>query len=232
MIYKILVVDDEKDIVELLRYNLEKENIFEVFTAYKGRDALNIIKKIKPDLVILDIMMPEYNGYEICKELLSTPSTSFMPVIFLTAKDNEIDEIIGLELGAYDYIHKPVSPKKIIARVKSILRRVYANSDTFMRTNEFIKFKNLEIDLVTHSVIIDNEEIYFTDIEFQLLHLLLLNEGQILSKEILVNQVWENNLYVADRTIDVHIEKVKEKLGDYSEFIETINGFGYRFNSR
>lgn len=232
MRYKILVVDDEKDIVELLRYNLEKENIFEVFTAYKGRDALNIIKKIKPDLVILDIMMPEYNGYEICKELLSTPSTSFIPVVFLTAKDNEIDEIIGLELGAYDYIHKPVSPKKIIARVKSILRRVYANSDTFIRTNEFIKFKNLEIDLVTHSVIIDNEEIYFTDIEFQLLHLLLLNEGQILSKEILVNQVWENNLYVADRTIDVHIEKVKEKLGDYSEFIETINGFGYRFNSR
>ena len=232
MRYKILVVDDEKDIVELLRYNLEKENIFEVFTAYNGRDALNIIKKIKPDLVILDIMMPEYNGYEICKELLSTPSTSFIPVVFLTAKDNEIDEIIGLELGAYDYIHKPVSPKKIIARVKSILRRVYANSDTFIRTNEFIKFKNLEIDLVTHSVIIDNEEIYFTDIEFQLLHLLLLNEGQILSKEILVNQVWENNLYVADRTIDVHIEKVKEKLGDYSEFIETINGFGYRFNSR
>jgi len=231
MKHKILVVDDEKDIVELLKYNLENENIFEVFTAYKGRDALNIVKKIKPDLIILDIMMPEYNGYEICKELLSTPSTSNIPIIFLTAKDNEIDEIIGFELGAYDYIHKPVSPKKIIARVKSVIRRVYASSETFIRTNDFIKFKNLEIDLITHTVFIDNEKIYFPEKEFQLLHLLLLNEGQILSKEILVNQIWENNLYVADRTIDAHIEKVKEKLGEYSEFIETVIGSGYRFNA-
>jgi len=231
MNFKILVVDDEKDIVDLLKYNLEKENDFEVLTAVNGKEAIQQAVENKPDLVLLDIMMPEMNGFDVCRKLKNSPITNNVPVIFLTAKENEIDEIIGLELGADDYIQKPISPRKVIARVKSVLRRVYSESNKLIKTDEHIKFKSLEVDTISHIVKIDEEEVFFPKKEFQLLHFLLSNKGKVLSREVLLNQIWGENIYVVDRTIDVHVAKVREKLGEYADYIETIKGLGYRFNS-
>jgi len=231
MVYKILVVDDEKDIVDILKYNLEKENEFIVITASEGKDAIDKAISEKPSLIILDIMMPELNGFEVCKKLKAYHETAKIPVIFLTAKENEIDEIIGLELGADDYIQKPISPRKVIARVKSVIRRTYTEPDQIVKTDGYIKFKKIEIDSVAHSVKIDEEEVFFPKKEFQLLHFLLSNRGKVLSREVLLNQIWGENIYVVDRTIDVHIAKVREKLGEYSAYLETIKGLGYRFNN-
>ena len=231
MTYDILVVDDEKDIVDILKYNLEKENEFRVITAFDGKEALDIALSEKPNLIILDIMMPELNGFDVCKRLKTEPATSKIPVIFLTAKENEIDEIIGLELGADDYIQKPISPRKVLARVKSVIRRTYSEPDKMIKTDGYIKFKNLEIDTVAHTVKINGEEVFFPKKEFQLLYFLLSNRGKVLSRDILLNHIWGENIYVVDRTIDVHVAKVREKLGGYAEYLETIKGLGYRFNN-
>ena len=228
--YRILVVDDENDIVDLLRYNLEKEKEFTVITASNGKQAIEHALEFKPDLVLLDIMMPELNGFDVCKKLKNSPSTSKIPILFLTAKENEIDEIIGLELGADDYIQKPISPRKVVARVKSVIRRVYPENEKTIKTDEHIYFKRLEIDTIAHIVKIDGEEVFFPKKEFQLLHFLLSNKGKVLSRNILLNQIWGENVYVVDRTIDVHVAKVREKLGEYADYIETIKGLGYRFN--
>jgi len=225
---KVLVVDDEKDIVDILKYNLERENEFEVFTAKDGKEALELAENI-PDLILLDIMMPELNGFEVCKQLKNNPVTSKIPVIFLTAKENEIDEILGLEIGADDYISKPISPRKVLARIKSVIRRTTGDYEKPLKLEENVKFRNLEIDSSSHSVRINEKEIFFPKKEFQLLHFLLSNRGKVYSREILLNQIWGENIYVVDRTVDVHVAKVREKLGEYSDYIETIKGLGYRF---
>ncbi len=225
---KVLVVDDEKDIVDILKYNLERENEFEVFTAKDGKEALELAENI-PDLILLDIMMPELNGFEVCKQLKNNPVTSKIPVIFLTAKENEIDEILGLEIGADDYISKPISPRKVLARIKSVIRRTTGDYEKPLKLEENVKFKNLEIDSSSHSVRINEREVFFPKKEFQLLHFLLSNRGKVYSREILLNQIWGENIYVVDRTVDVHVAKVREKLGEYSDYIETIKGLGYRF---
>jgi two-component system alkaline phosphatase synthesis response regulator PhoP len=225
---KILVVDDEKDIVDIIKYNLERENEFEVITALNGREALEAAEII-PDLIILDIMMPELNGFEVCKQLKSNLRTSSIPVIFLTAKENEIDEILGLEIGADDYIVKPISPRKVIARIKSVIRRSNNEPEKVLKLEENVKFRNLEIDSSSHVVKINHQEIFFPKKEFQLLHFLISNRGKVYSREILLNQLWGENIYVVDRTVDVHVAKVREKLGEYSDYIETIKGLGYRF---
>jgi two-component system alkaline phosphatase synthesis response regulator PhoP len=225
---KILVVDDEKDIVDILKYNLERENEFEVLTASNGKEAL-AHASLNPDVIILDIMMPEINGFEVCKQLKNNPATSKIPVIFLTAKENEIDEILGLEIGADDYISKPISPRKVLARIKSVIRRSQNDKPIHIFTDDNIKFKSLEIDTASHSVKIKDREIFFPKKEFQLLHFLLSNRGRVYSREILLNRIWGENIYVVDRTVDVHVAKVREKLGEYAEYIETIKGLGYRF---
>ncbi|MBL8005985.1 MAG: response regulator transcription factor [Ignavibacteria bacterium] len=224
----ILVVDDEKDIVDIIKYNLERENEFSVITASNGKEALLAAESV-PDLIILDIMMPELNGFEVCKQLKNNVHTSKIPVIFLTAKENEIDEILGLEIGADDYITKPISPRKVIARIKSVIRRTNSELEKPVKLSENVKFRNLEIDSSMHSVKINEREIFFPKKEFQLLHFLISNRGRVYSREILLNQIWGENIYVVDRTVDVHVAKVREKLGEYSEFIETIKGLGYRF---
>lgn len=225
---KILVVDDEKDIVDILKYNLERENEFEVLTASNGKEALNVAESF-PDLIILDIMMPEVNGFEVCKQLKNNPHTSKIPIIFLTAKENEIDEILGLEIGADDYINKPISPRKVLARIKSVIRRTSNEIGKSLKLEENIKFRNLEINSLSHSVKINEREVFFPKKEFQLLHFLISNRGRVYSREILLNQIWGENIFVVDRTVDVHVAKVREKLGEYSDYIETIKGLGYRF---
>jgi two-component system alkaline phosphatase synthesis response regulator PhoP len=225
---KILLVDDEKDIVEFLQYNLVQEG-FEVITAYNGIEALKKLSE-KPDLVILDIMMPQLNGYDVCKKIRSLPEFRQTPVIFLTAKSSEVDEIRGLEIGANDFIQKPISPKKLIARVNSNLRKeIKKSEEKSLPAN--IKIGRLYIDRNKYLVNIDGSAKIFPRKEFELLYYLASNPEKVLGRETLLKDVWGLDVYVGDRTIDVHIRKIREKLGKLADLIETVKGVGYKFKS-
>lgn len=223
---KILLVDDEKDIVEFLKYNLEQEG-FDVIAAFNGLHAVELLKE-NPDMVILDIMMPKMNGFEVCKTIRSSIDYKNLPVIFLTAKSSEIDEVLGLELGANDYIQKPISPKKLIARVKSNFRKVTTSLPQIEQL-PIVKIGPLIIDRERYIVTVDNEERIFPRKEFELLYYLANNPGVVHSRESLLKNVWGSDVYVVDRTVDVHIRKIREKLEIFSHLIETIKGVGYRF---
>lgn len=225
---KILLVDDEKDIVEFLKYNLEQEN-FEVLVGYNGQDALDKISG-KPDLVILDIMMPDMDGFEVCRRIRATKGFENVPVIFLTAKSGETDEIKGLEIGASDYIQKPISPKKLVARVNSNLRK-YEDAAVVTSGPVKIKIGPLDIDKEKYVITVDGNKKVFPRKEFELLYYLANNPGKVFSREVLLKDVWGADVYVVDRTVDVHIRKIREKLNIYSELIETVKGVGYRFKS-
>ena len=223
---KILLVDDEKDIVEFLEYSLIQEG-FEVITAYDGIEALQKLTE-NPELIILDIMMPNIDGYEVCRRIRENKVFSEIPVIFLTAKGSEADEIKGLELGASDFIKKPISPKKLIARVNSNLRR---NIKDTKEKPKIIKIGPLEIDREQYKVYIDSQETVFPRKEFELLYFLANNPGKVFNRDSLLKTVWGVDVYVVDRTVDVHIRKIREKLNNYSDLIETLKGVGYRFKS-
>jgi two-component system, OmpR family, alkaline phosphatase synthesis response regulator PhoP len=225
----ILVVDDEKDIVEMLKYNLEREG-FTVLTALNGKKALEQAKN-NPDLILLDIMMPEMDGWEVCKQLMRDERTARIPVIFLTAKGSEVDEVVGLELGADDYIVKPISIRKLIARVKTALRRRELGGTPPQKTADIIKIEGMEINIPNYTVKIGKEEIFLPKKEFETLVFLANHRGRVITRETLLNSVWGENVVVVDRTVDVHIRKIREKLGDYGEYIETVKGVGYRFRS-
>lgn len=224
---KILLADDEKDIVEFLQYNLSQEG-FEVITAYNGLEVLKHLSE-KPDLIILDIMMPQLNGYDVCKKIRALPEFKLTPIIFLTAKSNEVDEIQGLELGANDYIQKPISPKKLIARVKANLRRDIKKSDE-KTLPAYINIAPLKIDRNKYLVSIDGVEKIFPRKEFELLYYLANNPDRVLDRDTLLKDVWGLDVYVVDRTIDVHIRKIREKLGKHADLIETVKGVGYKFH--
>jgi two-component system alkaline phosphatase synthesis response regulator PhoP len=223
---KILLVDDEEDILEFLKYNLEQEN-FEVLLSTNGKDALKKISQ-NPDLIVLDIMMPEMDGFELYELIRNNKESQDIPIIFLTAKSGETNEIKGLNLGASDYIQKPISPKKLIARIKSNLRKLSANEKKQQAPVE-VKIGPLIIDVDKFVVKIDGKQKFFPRKEFQLLHYLASNPGKVLNRETLLKEIWGNDVYVIDRTIDVHIRKIREILGKHSELIETVKGIGYRF---
>lgn len=224
---KILLVDDEKDIVEFLQYNLVKEG-YTVLTAFDGREALSKLYE-NPDLIILDIMMPGLNGFEVYKQIRKTRGFEETPVIFLTAKSSEVDEISGLELGASDYIRKPISPKKLLARVKSNLRK--NKPDYYKEKPAHVTAGPLVIDRDSYTVFIDDKEEIFPRKEFELLYFLAKNPGKVFGREALLKEVWGTDVFVVDRTVDVHIRKIREKLNKFSDLVETIKGVGYRFKS-
>jgi two-component system, OmpR family, alkaline phosphatase synthesis response regulator PhoP len=225
----ILIVDDEKDIIEMLKYNLEKEGLT-VFTALNGIKALEQAQN-NPDLILLDIMMPEMDGWEVCKQLMRDERTARIPVIFLTAKGSEVDEVVGLELGADDYIVKPISIRKLIARVKTALRRRESGSTPPEKSADIIRIEGMEINIPNYKVKIGKKEIFLPKKEFETLVFLANHRGRVVTRETLLNSVWGENVVVVDRTVDVHIRKIREKLGDYGEYIETVKGVGYRFRS-
>jgi Response regulators consisting of a CheY-like receiver domain and a winged-helix DNA-binding domain len=225
----ILVVDDEKDIVDLLSYNLTKEG-FSVIAARNGRDALDRAKQ-KPDLIILDVMMPEMNGHQVIQELKKEKKTASIPVLLLTAKGSETDEIVGLEVGADDYIVKPVKIGKIVARVHAALRRKEQSTKEILAQDDIIKIKDLEINVASYTTTLGKQKLTLPRKEFETLVYLIRNKGRVLSRESILNAVWGENVHVVDRTIDVHIRKIREKLGTYAEYIETVPGVGYRFKA-
>ena len=231
MAFSVLIVDDEEDIIRLLRYNLEKEN-YSVDTATNGIDGLKKAEANSYDLIILDIMMPGIDGYDVCRKLRAHPFHAQTPIIFLTARVGELDEVLGLELGADDYIQKPISPRVLIARVKRILRR----KDELIKTEtvvapEILKLDGLVINRQNYTVNVDGVEKFFPKKEFELLAFLASNPGKAFSRDELLSRIWGESVHVIERTVDVHISKIREKLGLLGEYVETVKGVGYRFRS-
>lgn len=212
----------------MLKYNLEKEG-YTVVTAHNGKRALEQTQRNVPDLILLDVMMPEMDGWEVCKRLMRDPKTASIPVIFLTAKGSEIDEVVGLELGADDYIVKPISIRKLIARVKTALRRREMLAHSEGTISDVIRIEGMEIHLSNYMVKIGNDEIFLPKKEFETLAYLANRRGRVISRNDLLNAVWGEDVVVIDRTVDVHIRKIREKLGEYGDYIETVKGVGYRF---
>ncbi len=221
---KILIVDDEEDILTLLEYNLEKAG-FKVISADDGPEAIELAKKEKPALIILDIMLPSMEGTEVCKIVKRDNTTSHIPIIMLTAKGEEVDRIVGLELGADDYITKPFSPRELILRVKAVLKRLHGSEENIVN----ITAGTIHID-VERSTVTSNEKILkLTATEFKLLIELIKARGKVLSRNDLLDRVWGSDIYVTDRTVDTHIRRLREKLGKSAKCIETVRGFGYKF---
>ena len=218
---KVLIVDDEKDIRNIIRYNLEKQG-FKCISATDGEGALEKLNK-NPDLIILDIMMPEKDGYEVCKIIRAQGNT--VPIIFLTAMDREFDEIKGLECGGDDYLRKPFSPRILIARINSIFRRL----EKIKEKGTFIAYDGLSINTDTYVVKIDGNELTLPRKEFELLAFFMNQPNTVFSRKSLLSSIWEDDVYVVDRTIDVHINRIRSKLMDYKNWIETVKGVGYRF---
>ena len=224
----ILIVDDEQDIVDLVKYNLQREG-YRIYTARNGKEALDQSQK-HPSLILLDVMMPELNGLEVLKQLKSQPTTQSIPVVFLTAKGSEVDEILGLELGADDYITKPISIPKLIARIKNVLRKPDARQSKIKPQDE-ITVGVIRINPIRHSVVVNEQETFFPKKEFEILTHLATYQDQVITRERLLNTIWGENVFVIDRTVDVHIRKIREKLGKFADYIETIKGIGYRMRA-
>jgi two-component system alkaline phosphatase synthesis response regulator PhoP len=222
--FKILLVDDEKDILEFLGYNLKKEG-FKVFTARNGRDGIAIALEEKPHLIILDVMMPLMDGIETCNEIREIPELASTIVVFLTARGEDYSQIAGFEAGADDYITKPVKPRVLVSRIKALLRR-YKEPES---SPDVIELKEFTINREKYLVIKDGQEISLPKKEFELLLLLASRPNKVFSREEIFAKVWGNDVIVGDRTIDVHIRKIREKLGLTS--IKTIKGVGYKFES-
>ncbi|MCB0823158.1 MAG: response regulator transcription factor [Bacteroidales bacterium] len=220
---KILIVDDEKDIIEFLQYNFEKEG-FRVFSAQNGNEGKKLAQKEKPDLILLDIMMPGMDGVELCQDLREMPEFEDTLIVFLTARGEDYSQIAGFEVGADDYITKPVRPRVLIARIKALLKR---KSKAFSDENK-IDISSIIIDRDKREVIVEGTSMHIPKIEFDLLVLLASSPGKIFSREEIYAKVWGNDVFVSDRTLDVHIRKLREKIG--KQHIKTIKGVGYGFN--
>lgn len=224
---RVLVVDDEEDLVELLRVNLAQAD-YEVEVAYSGGEALAKVAKSPPDLVILDLMMPGVSGLEVCKQVRADKALSHLPIIMLTAKADEVDRIVGFELGADDYVTKPFSPRELLLRVRALLRRaemVNAESES-----ELIHKKCIELDLARHRCCVSGEEVELTAKEFRLLQVLMTRSGRVQTRESLLQVVWGDDINVTLRTIDTHMKRLREKLGPQgADLVETVRGVGYRF---
>lgn len=223
---KILIADDERDIIDFLKYNLEKEG-FDVLTAKNGAEAVTLAKK-HPQLILLDVMMPEMDGLEAVRALKKNPATAKIPVIFLTARSSDVDEVVGLELGADDYITKPVSLPKLMARIKLTLRKKSGTADEDAAASSILRHGVLEINRSHYKVYVSKKEVFFPKKEFEVLSFLVKNAGKVVTRETLLSQIWGSDVYVIDRTVDVHIRKIREKLGTHAEYIDTIKGVGYR----
>jgi two-component system alkaline phosphatase synthesis response regulator PhoP len=221
---KILVVDDEEDIVELIRYNLEKEGL-KVITANSGEEAIRRASHENPQLIILDLMLPGIDGLEVCRILKRGIETSSIPIVMLTVKSDETDIVVGLELGADDYITKPFSPRILAARVKALLRRKQPKEEKA----EVIKIGPLTINLAKYQVNLKNKPLSLTSTEFNILAFLAQNKGKVFTRDQLLDKAWKAESFVVDRTVDVHIRRLRQKLGSASNLIETIRGVGYKF---
>ena len=225
--YRILVVDDEEDLCEILKFNLEIEG-YDVDTANSAEEALKLDLP-KYNLLLLDVMMGEISGFKMARMLKKNPETANIPIIFITAKDTENDTITGFNLGADDYISKPFSLREVQARVKAVLRRTGANGTE--EKPQLLQYQGLSIDVEKKKVCIDAQEVALTKKEFEILLLLMQNKGRVFSRENILSKVWQDEVYVLDRTIDVNITRLRKKIGAYGKYIVPRLGYGYCFEA-
>jgi len=223
---KVLIVEDETDLVRTLEYNFRQAG-FEVYTATTGREGLRIAAAKTPDLVLLDLMLPDLQGVEVCRLLKADPKTRATPVIILTARGEEVDRVVGFEIGADDYVTKPFSVRELVLRVRAVLRR----GESTGKPAEIVKLGQLTIDSEAHRVHVEGREVSLTALEFRLLRTLVQRRDRVQTRETLLNDVWGLNLNVETRTIDTHIKRLREKLGKAGSLIETVRGVGYRFGA-
>jgi two-component system, OmpR family, alkaline phosphatase synthesis response regulator PhoP len=225
---KILIVDDEKDIVKMLDYNLKKEG-FRTVSASNGEDALDLAFKEHPDIILLDLMLPGMDGLEVCKALKKEGKTASVPIIMLTAKTQEADKIVGLELGADDYVTKPFSPRELIARIKAVIRR----SKEKDKLPEVLKIGDLTVDFSKILVSVKNKPVALTAKEFELLKTLIKAKGRVLSRDYLLDTIWgfDHAIEIQTRTVDVHIRTLRKKLKSVAKYIVTVKNYGYRFET-
>lgn len=223
--YKILLVDDEPDILEFLSFNLKKEG-FQIYTSNNGRDALKIANEIKPHIIILDVMMPDMDGIETCREIRNNENLKNVLITFLTARGEDYSQIAGFDAGADDYITKPIKPRVLVSRVNALLRR-YQETELSNEDAQKIVIGDIVIDREAYIVKLKGQEFHLPKKEFELLALLASKPGKVYSREKILKKVWGDDVVVGDRTIDVHIRKLREKLGD--EYIRTVKGVGYKF---
>jgi len=223
---KVLVVDDEKDITALVAYHLEREG-FRVLQAYDGFQALEMVKRERPNLLVLDLMLPQMSGLDVCRRLRKEPDTARLPILMLTAKAEETDKVLGLELGGDDYLTKPFGPRELVARVKALIRR-----SEEPQGDEVVAAGALEIDLARYTVSIRKRAVELTAKEFDLLKALILAKGRALTREHLLDRVWgyDQASEIESRTVDVHVRRLREKLGSEAKRIVTVKNVGYRFN--
>jgi two-component system phosphate regulon response regulator PhoB len=224
MAKRILVVDDEPDILELTRMSLVRDG-YEVETAATGDEALASLRRGRPDLVVLDLMLPDRPGTDVCRSIRTTPELADVPVIMLTARGDEVDRIVGFELGADDYVTKPFSPRELGLRVKAILRRGIETETS----SENLQHHGLALDLSRHRCVFGDEEVTLTAKEFLLLATLMKRPGRVLTRERLLEEVWGEGIAVTLRTVDTHMKRLREKLGPAGDLIDTVRGVGYRF---
>lgn len=223
---KIVAIEDEPDILEIVRYNLEKES-YEFIGETDGEEGLNLIRRELPDLVLLDVMLPGIDGLEICRRLKYEAATREIPVIMVTARSEESDVVLGLEVGADDYLTKPFGPRELVARVRAVLRRGKVQLDGEDQTR--VVFDRLSIDPSRHEVVCDGRPLEMTATEFRLLYFLASNPGRVFSRQRLVKEAIGEDVYILDRNIDVHVRAIRKKLGEGMDYILTVRGVGYRF---
>jgi DNA-binding response OmpR family regulator len=224
---KIVVIEDEPDIRQVMSYNLEREG-FRVTAAVDGESGLRAVKEGAPDLVLLDLLLPGLDGIEVCRRLKMDPATHDVPIIMVTAKGEESDVVVGLGVGADDYVTKPFSPRELIARVRAVLRRAPQGRES-PRTTPRLEFPGLVIDAVRHEVRVHDEVVPFTATEFRLLHCLASQPGRVFTRDQLINRIIGEGRTVVDRNIDVHVRGIRRKLDDLQHMVQTIRGVGYRF---
>ncbi|MBI4664184.1 MAG: response regulator transcription factor [Verrucomicrobia bacterium] len=220
---KILVVDDEPDALDLIEFNLKAAGC-DVVTAADGAEAMKKARSVHPSLIVLDLMLPEIDGLEVCKKLRGDPATSAIPIVMLTAKASELDRVLGLELGADDYVTKPFSPRELVLRVKNLLQRGKSREEK----QEHFELGELCLDIPRHRVTVSDRPITLTPTEFRLLTLLVQRRGRVQTREQLLNEVWGYDTFIDTRTVDTHMRRLREKLGPGAKYLDTVRGVGYR----
>jgi two-component system phosphate regulon response regulator PhoB len=221
---RILIVDDEPDLLELVRFNLSQAG-FDVDTATGGQEGIDKARRHRPDLVVLDLMLPDVPGTEVCRRLRTDPELGAVPILMLTARSEEIDRVVGLELGADDYVTKPFSPRELVLRARAILRRTRADGEPA----KLMRRGLLELDPERHRCRVGEHEIKLTAKEFELLQALMERPGRVMTRDRLLDEVWGADITVTSRTIDTHLKRLREKLGEAGDLVETVRGVGYRF---
>ncbi|MBF0503999.1 MAG: response regulator transcription factor [Candidatus Omnitrophica bacterium] len=225
---KILVVEDDRNISNLIAYNLKSEH-YDIDCLYDGGQVVEFVRKCKPDLIILDLMLPEVDGLEICQTLKNDPATKTIPIIMLTAKGEEMDMVVGFQMGADDYISKPFSPKVLVARIKAIFRRMSDLQQISISADHVRTFGDLKIDLLKHKISYKDHEIKLTSIEFDIVEFLSRTPGRVWSREQILDNVWKEGKFIIDRAVDVHVRGLRKKMDEADVYIETVRGVGYRF---